>query len=186
MWLFSSSEPQTWLILESVPSVVQNGRGPIPFSWLSSSYKKEAISKFQLENTRVWVPSLPCCFLSSHTRTHMVWRLFAFDERHEEPGTVQSTWEKVPHGSVVHQSPSDGDRRCHSRQQVTERVPLICMHTQLYLVHIPHLLKPTEHVSSGITYTICRMAMQEKSMATAHAELRDLIWKENKFTFLQI
>lgn len=81
----------------------------------------------------------------------------------------------MPHDSVMHQSPSDGDRRCHSRQQVTERVPLLCMHTQLYLVHIPHLLMQTEHVSSGITFTICRMAAQEGSMATAHAELGDFI-----------
>lgn len=88
---------------------------------------------------------------------------------------MRSTWEKVPHDSVMHQSPSDGDRRCHSRQQVTERVPLLCMHTQLYLVHIPHLLMQPEHVSSGITHTICRMAVQEDSMATAHAGLTDFI-----------
>lgn len=88
---------------------------------------------------------------------------------------MQFTWEKVPRDSAVRQSPSDGDRRCHCRQQVTERVALIWMHTQLYLVHIPHLLRQTEHVSSGITYTICRMAVQEKSMATAHAGFGDLI-----------
>lgn len=164
-----------------------SGRGPIPFNWLSSFYKQGVVvSMFQLASTRAWVPTFPCCWLSSDTLAHTVWRLFAFDGRHEEPGAVQFTWEKVPRDSAVHQSPSDGDRRCHCRQQVTERVALIWMHTQGYRVHIPHLLRQTEHVSSGITYTVCRMAMQEKSMATAHAGLGDLIWKENKFTFLQI
>lgn len=141
---------------------------------------------FQLASTSAWVPTFPCRFLSSHTLAHTVWRLFAFDERHEEPGAMQFTREKVPRDSAVHQSPSDGDRRCHCRQQVTERVALIWMHTQWYLMHIPHLLRPTEHVSSGITHTICRMAMQEKNPWQPHMQgLEILSEKEISLPFFR-
>lgn len=42
-------------------------------------------------------------------------------------------------------------------------------------MYILHLLIQTGHFSFGITFTICRMVMQENSMATAHAERVDFI-----------
>lgn len=110
VWLLSNSEPQALLTLESVPSV--SGRGRIPINRLPGFPKQRTISVFQLENTSDWVPSFLLCLLSSHILANIVRRLFTFDERHEEPGTVRATWEKVPHDVVVYQSPSAGGRRC--------------------------------------------------------------------------
>lgn len=104
-------------------------------------------------------------------------------------GTVDQTqgtptWEKVPHDWIVHESAWEGEGKGHAKPEVTWRAPLVCVPVQLSLVFTLHLPQQANHVSSGVTYTICRMVVQEKSMATAHTELVNFIWKKKKKAYL--
>lgn len=179
VWLLSNSEPQALLTLKSVPSV--SGRGHIPINRLPGFHKQRTISVLQLENTSDWVPSFLGCLLSSHILANVVRRLFTFDERHEEPGTVRATWGKSATWCSCTSITLSWWQKVSSRQRVTERVPLICMHAQLHPVHIPHLrMRMTVFPLASRTQYAEWMAVQGNSMATAHAELGDFIWKGKK------
>lgn len=60
---------------------------------------------------------------SSYPLAHMVWKHFAFDEKHKEAVPVQAHMGKVSYDSVMHQPVSGGDGTCHSRPQATGVFP---------------------------------------------------------------
>lgn len=166
------------------PLLSVSDRGPIPFNPLSSFYKQgDVVSVFQLASLSSYFSLL--LLELTHPCTHGVkalciwWKAWRTRRSaiHVGKGAtwfsctsiILGWWQKVSWQATGH---------WESGTHMDAHSVISCAHST------PP--KATEHVSSGITYTICRMAVQEKSMATAHAGLGDLIWKENKFTFLQI
>ena len=74
----------------------------------------------------------------THSPLHTV--LSALMRNTKNQAQCEPTWEKVPHDSIVHESASDGNKRCRARPQAIGRAPTMCMHIQLSLVHILFLL----------------------------------------------
>lgn len=135
-------------------------------SWVSCFIRLIFIIVLEIFKVFLWKlvspsPRYSWWYYSSHTLVHIVWRLCIWCKAWKAKPSATHLG-KVPCDSVVHKLASNGDRRYHSRPEATGRVSLICMHTQLSLVRILHLLTQSVHFSFGITYTICRMVMQEK------------------------
>lgn len=101
---------------------------------------RETGSKSLFERLSPQASGIPLWFYNTCILVHDVWMLSALMRSTNNQAQCEPMWEKVPPNSVVHESVSDGDRKCHMRPWTTGRVPIVSVHIQLSLVHILFLL----------------------------------------------
>lgn len=92
---------------------------------------QETGSKSLFERLSPQASGIPLWFYNTCILVHDVWTLSALIRSTNNQAQCEPTWEKVPPNSVVHESVSDGDRRCHTRPRATGRVPIMWVHIQL-------------------------------------------------------